>query len=326
MTQSPHDPAAATGAQDTGAPQGIDLSAARSHPTRAEAAAGSAPTAGQPGSDLPENAVAVPGLVFDVDEASFEALVALSNDVPVVIDLWAEWCGPCKQLSPVLERVVESYGGRVVLAKIDVDANPRLQQAFGVQSIPTIVALLKGQPAPLFQGAQPEPAIRQVLDQVVEVAGQQGMTKIAVPANGEVPAEAPPAHPEALAALEAGDLDGAERIYRAALAEAPADADAKLGLVRVEMLKRTSGVDATAALAAADEDPKDVDAALLAADVELATGEVEAAFRRLLGLFPAATPDDKERIRLRLLDHFEVVGGEDPRVVAARGRLMRALF
>lgn len=326
MTQSPHDPAAATGAQDTGAPQGIDLSAARSYPARAEAAAGSAPTAGQPGSGLPENAVAVPGLVFDVDEASFEALVALSNDVPVVIDLWAEWCGPCKQLSPVLERVVESYGGRVVLAKIDVDANPRLQQAFSVQSIPTIVALLKGQPAPLFQGAQPEPAIRQVLDQVVEVAGQQGMTKIAVPANGEAPAEAPPAHPEALAALEAGDLDGAERIYRAALAEAPADADAKLGLVRVEMLKRTSGVDASAALAAADEDPKDVDAALLAADVQLATGEVEAAFSRLLTLFPTASPDDKERIRLRLLDHFEVVGGEDPRVVAARGRLMRALF
>lgn len=326
MTQSPYDPAAQ---QDSGAPQGIDLSAARSHPGHAEAAAGSAAqqATGGPAGQLPPDAVAVPALVFDVDEASFEGLVALSNEVPVIVDLWAEWCGPCKQLSPVLERVVESYGGKVVLAKIDVDANPRLQQAFGVQSIPTIVALLGGQPAPLFQGAQPEPAIRQVLDQVVQVAAQQGMTKTAVPANGSAePAEAPPAHPEALVALERGDLDGAEQLYRAALAEAPADAEAKLGLVRVEMLKRTSGLDATAVLAAANGDPKDVDAALQAADVELATGEVDAAFSRLLTLLPTTAPDDKERIRLRLLDLFEVVGAEDPRVVKARGRLMRALF
>lgn len=341
MTQSPHDPAAQPGPAGGGQPgafnqqgqapsgaqQGLDLSAVRSRnaPAAAQAAGqGGAATPG--GGTLPPDAIGVPGLVFDIDEAQFEDLVALSNEVPVVIDLWAEWCGPCKQLSPVLERVVESYGGKLVLAKIDVDANPRIQQAFGVQSIPTIVALLKGQPAPLFQGAQPEQQIRQVLDQVVQVAAQQGMTKTAVPAGGADAPEPAPAHPEALAALEAGDLDGAAALYRAALADAPADADAKLGLVRVDMLKRTADLDPEAVLAAAADDPKDIDTALQAADVELSKGEADAAFSRLLGLLPGAAPDDKERLRLRLLDLFEVVGGEDSRVVKARGRLMRALF
>lgn len=345
MTQSPHDPAAQSGTSGrpaggarpdqfdqqgqagSGAQQGLDLSAVRSRNTQEAAhAPGPGGTGAPAAGTLPPDAVGVPALVIDVDEAQFEDLVALSNEVPVVIDLWAEWCGPCKQLSPVLERVVESYGGKLVLAKIDVDANPRIQEAFGVQSIPTIVALLKGQPAPLFQGAQPEQQIRQVLDQVVQVAAQQGMTKTAVPAGGaEAPEPAVP-HPEALAALEAGDLDGAAALYRAALAEAPADADAKLGLVRVDMLKRTADLDPPAVLAAAADAPKDVDAALQAADVELSQGDADAAFGRLLGLLPGAAPDDKERLRLRLLDLFEVVGGDDPRVVKARGRLMRALF
>lgn len=346
MTQSPHDnPAHAGHSEQPGQPgqpeypeqtggagqasapgqQGLDLSAVRSRnaPSAGSPAGGGAAPAG---GSLPPNAVGVPGLVFDIDEAQFEDLVALSNEVPVIIDLWAEWCEPCKQLSPILERVVESYGGKVVLAKIDVDANPRIQQAFQVQSIPTVLALLKGQPAPLFQGAQPEQQIRQVFEQVIEVAGQQGMTKIAVPVDGAEAPEPGPAHPEALAALESGDFDGAEAIYRSALAEAPADAEAKLGLVRVAMLKRTKDLDPTAVLAAVADAPKDVDAALQAADVELAQGDPEAAFSRLLGLLPTAAPDDKERLRLRLLDLFEVVGAEDPRVVKARGRLMRALF
>lgn len=340
MTQSPHDnPAHAGRSEQPGGPgpaggagqgsdpgqQGLDLSAVRSRntPSADQASGGGAAPAG---GSLPPNAVGVPGLVFDIDEAQFEDLVALSNEVPVIIDLWAEWCEPCKQLSPILERVVASYGGKVVLAKIDVDANQRIQQALQVESIPTVVALLKGQPAPLFQGAQPEPQIRQVIEQVIEVAGQQGMTKTAVPLDDAEAPEAGPAHPEALDALESGDFDGAEAIYRAALAEAPADADAKLGLVRVAMLKRTKDLDPTAVLAAASDAPRDVDAALQAADVELAQGDPETAFSRLLGLLPTAAPDDKERLRLRLLDLFEVVGAEDPRVVKARGRLMRALF
>nr|WP_272902129.1 tetratricopeptide repeat protein [Brevibacterium daeguense] len=309
----------------------MDLSAVRSRPQRGE----QPPNGGQgtpaqaqaqaAGASLPPNAVEVPALVFDVTEETFNDVVALSRDVPVVIDLWADWCGPCKQLSPILDRVVSDLGGRLVLAKVDVDANPRIQQMFQVQSIPTVVAIVQGQPVPLFQGAQPEPQVRQVFDQLLQAAAQAGMDKIAVPA-GTTPAEQPPKHPEALAALEAGDLDTAAEIYRKALAAAPADADAKLGLARVSLLARTRDLDPTAVRQAAADDPASVTAALDCADLDVAGGHVEDAFSRLLTVLTTSSGDDREQIRLRLLELFDVVGAEDPRVVKARARLMRALF
>src|SRR5690606_5995226 len=132
-----------------------------------------------------------------------------------VVDLWAEWCGPCKQLSPVIERVVRELAGRVVLAKVDVDANPQLQQAFRAQSIPMVVALLQGQPVPMFTGAVPEEQVRQVFDQLLQLAAQNGVTGTVQPdAAEDVPAEPeeqplPPLHAEAYAAIEAGDYDRA---------------------------------------------------------------------------------------------------------------------
>ena len=164
--------------------QGLDLSAVRS---RREPAPQAEAAPGQGAGALPDNAVEVPALVFDANEETFNDVILLSKDVPVVVDLWAEWCGPCKQLSPVLDRVVADLGGRVVLAKVDVDANPRIQQMFQVQSIPTVVAIIQGQPVPLFQGAQPEPQVRQVFDQLLQAAAQSGMTKIAVPAGQAAP-------------------------------------------------------------------------------------------------------------------------------------------
>ena len=313
---------------------GLDLSAVRAknlpqQPTSAEATPGTGgPGAGAPGTggDLPENAVPVPALVFDVDESNFEAVAQLSTQVPVVIDLWAEWCGPCKQLSPVLDRVVESYGGKVVLAKIDVDANPNLQQAFGVQSIPTVVALVAARPVPLFQGAVPEPQVRQYFDQLLSLAGQHGVDKVAVPAGAPAPEPAGPAHPEALAALEAGDFDAATNLYQQALDAAPADAEAKLGLQRVGMAKRLTATDTDAALAAAAADPDDLTAGLQAADAEFASGDLSAAFDRLLGHLRRSTGEDKETVRLRLLELFDLAGPEEARVTKARNQLMRALF
>lgn len=268
----------------------------------------------------------MPALVFDVTEETFNDVVELSMSVPVVVDLWADWCGPCKQLSPVLDKVVGDFGGKVVLAKVDVDANPRLQQVFQVQSIPTVVAILKGQPVPLFQGAQPEPQVRQVFEQLVAAAAQNGVTKTAVPAGEQAPAAAGPAHPEAIEALERDDLDTAEQIYRKALAEAPADEEARLGLARVGLLKRVKDADPEAVRAAAASDSTDVDAALACADLDTAGGHVEDAFNRLLTILPSLTGDDKERVRTRLVELFDVVGAEDPRVTKARSRLMRALF
>lgn len=313
--------------------QGLDLSAVRSKNMPADqggqaagagAGAGAAGGAGgQAGQD--PNAVAVPGLVFDVDESTFTSLVAISDRVPVVIDLWAEWCEPCKQLSPVLERVVTSYGGRLVLAKVDVDANPRLQQAFGVQSIPTVVALIKGQPVPLFQSALPEPQVQAYFDELLKLAGENGVTGYAA-VGGAEPEPAGPSHPEAEEALATGDFDTAESLFKAALANSPADEEAKFGLARAGLGRRLIDQEPADLIAAAEADPQDVEAAKAAADAEIVSGNAGSAFNRLISLIRTTAGDEKESLRLRVLDLFEVLGADDPAVTKARTALMRALF
>ncbi|MFE1085086.1 MULTISPECIES: tetratricopeptide repeat protein [Brevibacterium] len=314
--------------------QGLDLSAVRSKNMPAEqagqtghaagAGAGADGAAGGPAGGDP-NAVAVPGLVFDVDESTFTSLVAISDRVPVVIDLWAEWCEPCKQLSPILERVVTSYGGRLVLAKVDVDANPRLQQAFGVQSIPTVVALIKGQPVPLFQSALPEPQVQAYFDELLKLAGENGVTGHAA-VGGAEPEPAGPAHPEAEEALAKGDFDTAENLFKAALANSPADEEAKFGLARAGLGRRLIDQEPADLIAAADADPKNVEAAKAAADAEVVSGNAGSAFNRLISLIRTTAGDEKESLRLRVLDLFEVLGADDPAVTKARTALMRALF
>lgn len=308
--------------------QGLDLSAVRSKNMPAEqggqtAGPGAGAAGGQAGGD--PNAVAVPGLVFDVDESTFTSLVAISDRVPVVIDLWAEWCEPCKQLSPILERVVTSYGGRLVLAKVDVDANPRLQQAFGVQSIPTVVALIKGQPVPLFQSALPEPQVQAYFDELLKLAGENGVTGHAA-VGGAEPEPAGPAHPEAEEALAKGDFDTAENLFKAALANSPAAEEAKFGLARAGLGRRLIDQEPADLIAAADADPKNVEAAKAAADAEVVSGNAGSAFNRLISLIRTTTGDEKESLRLRVLDLFEVLGADDPAVTKARTALMRALF
>ena len=316
--------------ENTQPDQGLDLSAVRSKNMPAEQggtaggpAAGAGSAGGPAGQD--PNAVAVPGLVFDVDESTFTSLVAISDQVPVVIDLWAEWCEPCKQLSPILERVVTSYGGRLVLAKVDVDANPRLQQAFGVQSIPTVVALIKGQPVPLFQSALPEPQVQAYFDELLKLAGENGVTGYAV-TGGTEPEPAGPAHPEAEEALAKGDFDTAESLFKAALANSPADEEAKFGLARAGLGRRLIDHEPADLIAAADANPKDVEAAKAAADAEVVGGNAGSAFNRLISLIRTSAGDEKESLRLRVLELFEVLGADDPAVTKARTALMRALF
>ncbi|MFG2911577.1 tetratricopeptide repeat protein [Kitasatospora sp. NPDC048298] len=274
-------------------------------------------------------------LVIDVTEDTFETeVVQRSTEVPVVIDFWAEWCGPCKQLSPVLEGLVEEYAGRFVLAKIDVDANPLLSQQFGIQGIPAVMAVVAGQLVPLFQGAESAANIRKILDQLILVAEQRfGVAGVAggAAAPGEVEAAAPqrpedPALSAAHEALDAGDLGGAIQAYQNVLAEQPGNTEAKLGLAQAELLKRIEGLDLQAVRAAAAADPKDVEAQLRAADLDLVGGHVEDAFGRLVTTVGRTAGEDRDTARLRLLELFEVIGPEDPRVVAARTALARVLF
>ena len=308
--------------------QGLDLSAVRSKNLPPEQAGGQgrAPAGAGSGAGAQDpNAVAVASLVFDVDEASFNDVVAISDRVPVVIDLWAEWCGPCKQLSPALERVTEDYGGRLVLAKVDVDANPRLQQAFGVQSIPTVVAIVKGQPVPLFQSAVPEAQIRAYFDELLKLASENGVTGYAV-TDGAEPEPAGPAHPEAEEALAKGDFDTAENLFKAALASSPADEEAKFGLARAGLGRRLIDKEPADLIAAAEANPKDVEAAKAAADAEVVGGIASGAFTRLISLIRTTAGEERESLRLRVLELLEVLGTDDPAVTKARTALMRALF
>lgn len=297
----------------------VDLSSLRSRP--AAPASADAPTPG-----------AVPPLVFDVTDDTFPQVLELSRTVPVVIDLWAEWCGPCTQLSPILEKVVLEARGRLVLAKVDVDANPQLTQAFRAQSIPMVVALVAGQPVPLFTGAVPEQQVREVFAQLLQLAAQQGVTG-SVPVEGQ-DAEAsadsetplPPHHQAAYDAIEEGDYARAITAYEAALAENPRDDDARAGLGQVRLLDRVQGLDLQAARDAAAAAPLDPGAQFAVADLDLAGGHVDDAFGRLLDLFAALPEAERAPVRERLLELFGLVGDTDARVIRARGRLSSLLF
>ncbi|MFB8238504.1 thioredoxin [Kitasatospora purpeofusca] len=272
-------------------------------------------------------------LVIDVTEDTFETeVVQRSTEVPVVVDFWAEWCGPCKQLSPILERLAEEYAGRIVLAKIDVDANQLIAQQFGIQGIPAVMAVVAGQLVPLFQGAENEANVRKVLDQLILVAEQ----RFGIVGGAGAPAEgaeaAAPQRPEDPAlsaahdALDRGDLAGAVQAYKNVLVEQPGNTEARLGLAQAQLLHRVEGLDPQAVRAAAAADPKDVAAQLGAADLDLVGGHVEDAFGRLVVTVGKTFGEDRDAVRVRLLELFEVIGTEDPRVTAARQALARVLF
>ncbi len=309
-------------------PGAVDLSgmAAQTSPPAAGSAAtprlaGQAPAAGG-------------SYVLDVTDETFEQdVVQRSLSYPVVIDLWADWCEPCKQLSPILEKLAGDHEGRFLLAKVDVDANPQISAAFQVQSIPSVFAVLRGQPVPLFQGALPEAQVRDVIDQLLQVAVANGVTGRAEPVG---PATAPeegeqepthdPRFDEAYEAIERGDFDQAAAAYRSVLSESPADTDAKAGLAQVELLRRTHSLDAQTVRASADQRPDDVEAQLAAADLDITDGRVDEAFSRLVGTVGRTSGDDRDRVRTRLIELFEVVGAQDPRVTNARAALARVLF
>ncbi|MEV8594904.1 tetratricopeptide repeat protein [Streptomyces sp. NPDC052012] len=317
-----------SGVVDLAAVKAAQEAKAKAEQARAEAAR----TGGGTGAVSPAD------LVVDVDEAGFERdVLQRSTEVPVVIDFWAEWCEPCKQLSPVLERLAVEYNGRFLLAKIDVDANQMLMQQFGIQGIPAVFAVVAGQALPLFQGAAGEAQIRQTLDQLVQVAEQRfGLTGLTVDPEAEPggaqPAQAEPAGPydalleAAVQALDAGDLGGAVQAYKNVLADDPGNTEAKLGLAQAELLQRVQGMDPQQVRKDAAEKPQDAAAQIAAADLDLVGGHVEDAFGRLIDTVARTAGDDKEAARVRLLELFEVVGAEDPRVIAARRALARALF
>ena len=265
-------------------------------------------------------------LVRDVDDRSVAALVELSKTVPVILEVYGG------EVAPVLGPIIESYQGRFVLGTVRGESAPELVKALQVEGIPTVLALIAGQPVPLFKGIPAEQEVRSILDQVLGFAKENGVTGQVDPgpapdAEGDQAEPAlPPLHQEAFDALSRNDLPGAKAAYQRALAEAPADADAAAGLAQVELLERVYALDADQARRAAAEDPESVERALEVADLDISGGHIEDAFVRVLGLYSAASDEDKERLRERLLTYFTIVGQAAPEVKKARAHLTSLMF
>ena len=281
-----------------------------------------------PGPAAGPQAGASPGAhVLDVTEATFEAeVLQRSMQVPIVIDFWASWCGPCKQLSPILERLAEADAGAWGLAKIDVDANQALATQLQIQSIPTILLALGGRLVQGFTGALPEAQVRSFLDQVVAAAQQAGLS--GPPAGNPEPPPAP-VEPELVAAEDAlgrEDYAAATAAYDALLARRPGDPEAVLGKAWAALLERTSALDAGAVLAAAQAAPDDVGAQTAAADVEVLSEQIGEAIERLLAYVRRSTGAEREQARSHLLELFAVLDPEDPRITTGRRSLANALY
>ncbi len=307
----------------------VDLSGLRrpTGPADPSAAAGAPAPSGAAGPSLPSP-------VLDVTVQTFERVIQLSTTVPVVVDLWTPRSPGSEAFSASLAATVREYDGRILLARVDADAEPQIVAAFGVQQVPAVMAVLAGQPLPLFEGAVPQAQVRQLFDQLLTVAAQQGVTGkltitgdgIAAGADEESEPVLPPLHAEAYAAIERDDMDAAADAYRRALVENPADSMASAGLAQVELYRRTRGADLEAAREKAAQDLDDVDAALMAADLDLLGGHAEDAFARLVDTVRRTSGEERDKVRLRLVELFSVVGVDDPRVVLARRALANALF
>ncbi|TWE07935.1 tetratricopeptide repeat protein [Rudaeicoccus suwonensis] len=315
MTDKPITPASLRGA--------VDLSSlARPAASRAQSGAGA-----QPGGATADN------VVIEVDDASFGDVVESSVQVPVILAVYSGSRQQSRDHVDSLAALVRSYAGRLILATADIDVAMQIRSALQVQQVPMVLGILKGQPVPLYVGDQPDDAIRQVLDKVLEAAAANGVTgRVEVSGEGaaddDQPAEPelPETHQRAFDAIERGDYAAAVAAYEEALKADPQDEDAKLGLGQVKLLQRTDGVDLAQARQAAAEAPTDVDKQTVVADLDLLGGHVEDAFARLVDLVRATTGDERNAARQHLLELFEVVGPADPRVKKARTALMSALY
>lgn len=264
--------------------------------------------------------------VIDATEPELEAIFQSSLRHVVVLNVWSARAPGAAAFNADLAKVTNSYAGRILLANIDVDSSPQIAQALQVQQVPMVIGLISGRPVPLFQSTVLEADIRKVFDELVGLATQNGVVGTAAPTNEAEETGSDPRFMEADAALETGDYDHAIAAYEHLLAQNPADAEAAERMAGVKLLKRTANADLATARAAAAENPNDIGAQLLVADLDISGGHVEDAFARLLDLISKTADEDREWVRLHLLELFTVIGNADPRVATARRTLATVLF
>ncbi len=270
--------------------------------------------------------------VIEVTEAVFESVAQQSMQYPVIMAFLASNDPASKQVADDLAELVNALGGRILLGLVDVAAESRIAQTLGVQAVPTVIALIGGQLAPLFQGTRDKADIKALLDQVTQIALANGLTGRAQPQAAPAAAEDPNGQPAldprfaaADEALQAGDFAKAVEEFDKLLKANPRDAEAQAGRAQAALLVRTADVDPHT-IAKADAAPDDADLQFAAADLELITGHLDQAFERLLDLVRRTSGDDRDRVRARLVELFETADPADPAVKKARRALSMALF
>ena len=265
-----------------------------------------------------DTSVPMPGIEVSVENLSNEIL-PLSLVRPVIVLMWTSRSPESVEMVKTLGKLESDYKAAFALARVDIDANPEVAQAFQTKSVPYAVAIIAEQMVPLFEQAYPEAQVKMVIDKVLILASEQGV--------GQAPVEQiEPEEADAMNALESGDYVAAEVAYKKWLARKPSENLAKLGLAQTQLLMRTEGLDLDAVIAQSTASPTDIDLQLKAADVEIVNGGVEAAFTRLLHAVKATQGDERTKIKNHLLDLFALVDPSDPRLAAARKELASALF
>jgi putative thioredoxin len=268
-----------------------------------------------------EGATAAPGGV-EITEANLEVEVLVrSSQAPVVVLLWSPRSEASAQLGDILAQLADADGGKWSLATVNVDVVPRVAQMFGVQAIPTVVALAAGQPLSSFQGVQPPEQLRKWVDSLLNATAG----KLGDGGDAEEPEQVDPELAQARAHLDAGDFDAALTAYQALLDADPNHAEAKGAVRQIGFLQRATA-QRPDAVTVADAAPDDIDAAFAAADVDILQQNVAGAFDRLIALIKRTADDERTKVRTRLIELFDLFDPADPEVIAGRRNLANALY
>ena len=280
----------------------------------------------QPGAANTADLLKLPSLVAQGNETNLRNFVEISSHLPVIIEFYAGWSEQSKTLTPKLAKLTQAFAGRILLLQIDLDSNINVAKAFKVGSAPTVLALLRGQPVPLFEGDQPEENIQVVFERVLEIAGENGMHGVVTveePTGEQLPPPLPPRHQAAFDAIDRGDYAEAVHQYEEALKESPADTLATSGLAQAKLLVRTAGIDFEKVLGSA---PVSIEDVLLKADACMAVGHPGQAFSTILTKFATVFGDEREVLRKHILELFLVCPPEQPELADARRQLAALLY